>query len=56
MVTRLATLDDFIEKIIPIAICVKANVKILVFISAMYAQYFMNQLLDNYLTWYSDLD
>ena len=56
MVTILATLDDFVEKIIPIALCVKANVKILVFISAMYAQYLMNQLLDNYLTWYSDLD
>ena len=51
-ITKLATLFDYREKIIPIAFWVTVKVKLLVFISALSAQYFMNHLLDNYQTLY----
>ena len=46
MVTKLATLVDFGEKIIPIAVCVK--VKLLVLLSVLSTQYRYEPLLDNF--------
>ena len=54
MVTKLATLIGFREKIIPIDLLGhKVKVRVLVFISALSTQYYMNHLLDNDQTWYN---